>query len=463
MQFSFKNRLAFNYLISTALIMAALFVAIYFTVRYSVYSDLNKDLNREIEKHLSEIRPSNNISQWINVYEWQEKEHKEISIDPVFVQIYNPQRISVEKSPNLKFDSLILNTSLKGTAYINTYLNRQAIRQVQVPILYNHEIKGYLLIAMTLEEEQVVLNNLLNVLSLSYLVLLVSLFFITRFIAGKSIRPIAQITETTSIISRENLQLRITLPPRRDELYTLSQTINKLLDRIENAVIREKQFTSDASHELRTPLAVIKGTLEVLIRKPREKKEYENKINFCITEVDRLNNLVDQLLLLARFENQTQNIKNENIYLNALILDCLSRYSQMIRDKNLKIQSNFDKDYFICSDNYLVFVIFTNILSNAIKYSHNFGEISVSLYEADYKIVCTVSDNGIGISKEDLEKIFNPFYRSAQSGDHDIKGTGIGLSIVKRLCDLLKFEINITSDIAKGTTFRLYMNNTPAK
>src|SRR5690606_8661362 len=125
-----------------------------------------------------------------------------------------------------------------------------------------------------------------------------------------------------------NLSGRIPLPFNKDELYTLSKTINALLSRIENALEREKQFTSDASHELRTPLAVIKGTLEVLKRKPRSREEYEENIDFCLTELDRINSTVDQLLLLARFESQTQLVNYEPVNLNVLFHEITARYSQ---------------------------------------------------------------------------------------------------------------------------------------
>jgi len=157
---------------------------------------------------------------------------------------------------------------------------------------------------MSLQDATMVLHNLLKTMVILYPLILLLLFIIARIIAGKSIKPISAIIKTSNIITKDNLKSRIQLPQNQDELYILSQTINSLLDRIENTIEREKQFTSDASHELRTPLTVIKGTLEVLIRKPRQHEEYIEKINFCISEVNRLNHLVDQLLLLARFENQ---------------------------------------------------------------------------------------------------------------------------------------------------------------
>jgi len=197
-----------------------------------------------------------------------------------------------------------------------------------VPLYDEQKIIGHLFIAMSLDDAQMILTNLRNTLSVSFPLILILLFLIARLIAGRSIKPVTAITETSSNITKDNLKGRIVLPQNKDELYTLSKTINDLLDRIENAVEREKQFTSDASHELRTPLTVLKGTLEVLIRKPRTQAEYEEKIAYSIKEVNRVNNLVDQLLLLARFENQKQRLKIEKVYLNALILDTLTLYSE---------------------------------------------------------------------------------------------------------------------------------------
>lgn len=241
-------------------------------------------------------------------------------------------------------------------------------------------------------------------------------------------------------------------------MHTLSETINSLLNRIEDAIDREKQFTSDASHELRTPLTVIKGTLEVLIRKPRDHKEYEEKINYCINEVDHLNRLVDQLLMLARFENQKQNILRESIYLNALILDVITLNSEKINNKKINVKFNAEEDFYINSDNYLVVTIIRNIISNAVKYTNEGGEVSVSLSKRTGKIICKISDNGIGIAKEDLETVFNPFFRSNSSLHPEIKGTGLGLSIVKRFTELLHITFQMESKINTGTIVILEFN-----
>ncbi|GAA4073181.1 ATP-binding protein [Flavobacterium cheonanense] len=432
-----------------------MFIVIYQVIYYSVDNHINDDINDEVKKHLGEIEIDRNDTYLIQVDQWRAREHNTVDVNPVFVQFHDINNQLIDKSPNLKGILLKLYDNDKDNVLVDTYLNNKPIRQIQVPLVDDNKIIGHVIVAMSLDDATMILTNLKNILLIAFPLILVVLFLIARLIAGRSIKPVTSIIETSSTITRDNLSSRIQLPNNKDELYTLSETINNLLDRIENAIEREKQFTSDASHELRTPLAVIKGTMEVLIRKPREKQEYEEKINFCITEVDRLNNLVDQLLLLARFENQKQNIRNEQVYLNSLILDTIARFSEKIKEKKITIVANFQEDYYIKSDTYLVSIILSNIISNAIKYSNKSGKIDIELKKDKENVYCSISDNGIGIVAEDLEKIFNSFYRSDISNHPEIKGTGLGLSIVKRLCNLLSIELNIKSIKEEGTSVNL--------
>jgi signal transduction histidine kinase len=450
--FSFKNRIAFHYIISTGLLISVVFFVIYHFIDHSVNTHINDDIMDEVAKHLNEIEIDRNNTYLIQVDQWRALEHNTVSVNPVFVQFFDINNQLIDKSPNLKGLRLKMYDSTLNNKFIDTYLNKKPIRQIQVPLLDKNKVIGYLFIAMSLDDATMILKNLQDTFLIALPLILFVLFLIARLIAGRSIKPVTLITETSSRITKDNLKERIDLPQNKDELYVLSKTINDLLDRIENAVEREKQFTSDASHELRTPLTVLKGTLEVLIRKQRTQAEYEDKINYGITEVNRLNNLVDQLLLLARFENQIQSLKIEKIYLNALILDILTRYSLKMNTKKISINHTFSKEYYIESDNYLVSIIISNIISNAIKYSNENGEISIILSQKGNITICTISDNGIGITKDDLDKILNPFYRSNPTHHPEIKGSGLGLSIVKRLSELLNIQLEIQSDYDKGTS-----------
>lgn len=451
--FSFKNRIAFNYIVSGSILIAIVFLFIYNIVKYSVNKHVNEEIQEELLKHLDDVSTDSNDTYLIQVDQWRAREHNSISVNPVFVQFYDNNKEVIDKSPNLKNSNLkLFNNS--NNIFIDTKLNDIPLRQIQTAIINKREVVGYLVVAMSLEDFEIVLI-LKNILLITFPLILILLFLIARFFAGRSIKPVRTIIDTSSQITKDNLQTRIPLPQNKDELYVLSKNINDLLNRIENAIDREKQFTSDASHELRTPLAVIKGTMEVLIRKPRNQQEYEEKILFCISEVDRLNHMVDQLLLLARFENQKQNVKQETIYLNALILDNLTRFSEKTENKKIKIVTDFKEDFYVQSDNYLISIIFSNLISNAIKYSNDNGKVELKLEKTSTDLIFTIADNGVGISEQDLNKIFNSFYRSDVTNHPDIKGTGLGLSIVKRLCDLLKIKISVESKINEKTKFTL--------
>lgn len=443
---SFKNRITRYYIISTALLIFAVFFAVYYSVKVSVYSDIDRDLQSEIEVTTELLNVNNATFKISDPNEWEEREHKTLGINPVFIQLMDITGKILDKSPNLDKNVLLLKKGNQEEIFYDSHLKTISIRQVEFPVFHDEKLIGYVLIAMSLQDANIVLTNLGEILFVGYFLILIVLYFITQFIVGRSIQPVSSIIATASVISKDNLSTRIALPQNKDELYTLSETINDLLDRIENMIEREKQFTSDASHELRTPLAVIKGTLEVLSRKPRTQTEYEEKIKYCISEVNRLNFLVDELLLLARFENQKKDIKSETTYLNALILDVVSRYADAVAEKKLEVRTEFKDDYYFDTDVYLFSIVVHNLISNAIKYSKISGIIDIKMHQEHGFVLLSIQDYGIGISQQDLSRVFNPFYRSNPTEHPEIKGTGLGLSIVNRLSNLLQFDIKITSE-----------------
>jgi len=453
--FSFRNRIALNYIITTALLIGLVFITIYMVVEYNVSKHLNDDLLREVDRHTQEIEIKNGTIALKRHKEWMEREHNTVGVDPVFIEFLDIDGNLIDKSPNLKNSHLLYNPDQKDNIFYNGELAEKRIRQVQVPIVDENGIRvGHLLVAVAREGSEVVLETLRHILLITYPVILIILFFVARFIAGRSIKPINEIIRTSNKITRDNLAERIPLPHNKDELYVLSNTINQLLDRIEKTIEREKSFTSYASHEFRTPLAILKGTLEVLIRKPRHQEEYEKKVKYCIQEIDRLNHLVDELLILTRFENLKQSLKFEEIGIKTIIDDTLSYHSAHSRQKNIHVYTTIlPVNIRLKTDKYLFSTILNNILSNAIKYSGTNGEIELFVKEENGYILCEIRDNGIGIPEKDLDKIFDKFYRST---DHaDIKGFGLGLPIVKRFCMLLSINIDLSSKEGVGTTVRL--------
>ena len=453
--FSFRNRIALNYIITTALLIGIVFVTIFIVVEIGVSNHLNDDLQTEVDRHSQEVEVKNGTIALKRHKEWMEREHNTVGVDPVFIEFLEIDGNLIDKSPNLKESHLLYDLKQNDNVFFDGELAEKRIRQVQVPILNERgERVGHLLVAVAREGSEVVLETLGRILLTTYPFILIILFFVARFIAGRSIKPINEIIDTSNRITKDNLTSRIPLPHNKDELYVLSDTINQLLDRIEKTIEREKSFTSYASHEFRTPLAVLKGTLEVLIRKPRQQEEYEEKVNYCIKEVDRLNHLVDELLILTRYENLKQSLKWENTDIKMIVDESLKYLERNMQQKNMRILTNISStDIPFRTDIYLLSTIIHNILSNAIKYSHRDSEIDINVQAEDNTILLEIADKGIGISEEDLEKVFDKFYRST---DHaDIKGFGLGLPIVKRFCSLLNIKIQINSKEGVGTTVKL--------
>jgi len=456
MQLNLRNRITIYYLATTGILIGILFIIIYISVRETAYRHMDEDLDaesNEIERNLVVLNDQFIIA---NTFEWNEREHGQIEVNPVFIQIVDGTGKLIKKTGNLLNGKLSFDSRIKRETYFNTSLSGSPTRQVQLPIKNPAGITlGYIIIAMPLEESAVVLQNLFIILITTYWLVLFVLFYTTRFIAGKSISPINKVIATAERITKENLDERIELPNHKDEIYKLTSTINRLLDRLEDAVLREKQFTSDASHELRTPLSIIKGTLEVLVRKPRTVGQYEDKINYCINEVDRMSAIVDQLLMLARYESGKVTPVISKIDIHEVLKAVLARLNFLIEEKKIVINYTPGEAVFVLADYSMLDIILENLISNSIKYSFDGKQIDIDVKNAGGEISFVIKDYGIGIEREHIEKIFDRFYRADGSRNSEITGNGLGLAIVKRLADLQNISLSVKSETSKGTSFQI--------
>jgi signal transduction histidine kinase len=454
MNLSFKNRIAFFYLIATAMMVALVFIAIYLVIYNRVMSDIEYALNYEALRHQKEIVIEGGIIRFVNRTEMEEREHRDVEVNPIFIQLVDPQGTVNDRSPNLKEGKLAFQRDATRPLEQDNVLNGKRIRQLQIPIVDEGILVGYIITAISIENSQQLLATLRQLLLVMYPIVLLLLFGVTRWLAGKSIKPVKTILSTTNRITESNLNERIPLPEQRDELHQLTTSINQLLARIESAMEREKQFTADASHELRTPLSVLRGTLEVLLRKPRSAEEYIDKIGLSIKEIDRMHHIVEQLLTLARFDHPSEAPVYSDILLHEFIHDLIHRQQKNWSDDNVEILISCPKQLQLHTDSGLLEVILDNLLSNAVKYSPTGSHIRVEVIQ-DPEVSISIIDQGVGIKQDDLDRIFQPFYRSDALNHKNIKGTGLGLSLVQKACDLLSIDLTVESEIDKGSSFTL--------
>ena len=470
---SLRNRIALYYTIATAFLIALVFAILYFMVESIVYKQFDDEVNNEVSEVFADAHVTSHdftsFSRFksfiddtaVNSSEAKKDPKEAAKVDTEFIQLVNLEGEVINKSINLARNVLIFKPGETTMIYFNSTINNSAIRQGQLP-LFNRDgiIKGYLIIAVPMKKAIIVLNDLENVFRFSFPAIILTLFVLTRLIAGKSIRPIEKVIATAEKMTQPNIHQRIGLPFHHDELYRLSATINALLDRMEDAFQREKQFTADASHELKTPLSVVKGTLEVLVRKPREREQYENKIQFCLMELNRMAQLIDQLLMLARYESNKMNPHIQEVSLPIALEAATARLHPIAFEKKIEFKITGTEKASVTADLAMLDIILENILSNAIKYSHEASVVTITIERQERNILCSIADQGIGIPEEKLHAVFERFYRVDESRSSGTGGFGLGLSIVKRLADIQQIKVGVKSNKTIGTTFTLTFPST---
>jgi len=450
----FKNRIAIYNTLAVAMITALVFVVIYVVVNRTSYAHLDSDIITEKDEVLNNLDWHKDSIIINKMPEWDEAEHTKVEVNPTLLQLVDTKGKVVFHSTNLLQSHFLFNPKIDREMFFNDEINGQKIRSGQFPVKNDTgKVIGQLTIAISRQESYVILNNLVLVLCIAFPLVLVVLYIASSVAAAKAIEPVHQLIETTSGISDSTIGTRLVMPERKDELYTLAQTINELLVRIENSMLQQKQFTSDASHEIRTPLSAIRGTLEVLIRKTREPQVYEEKIGSVIQQVDRLDELLQQLLQLARLESGTTEVQKEDIVLSSLMSTLIEKWKEAAAGKRIAIDINVPPNTMVSADKLFLELMLNNLVLNALKYGKEDGHVTITWQVDTAKLA--VSDDGPGIGSEHLPNIFNRFYRTDESRSSAVKGSGLGLSIVKKLADLQHIILLAESEPGMGSSFTL--------
>jgi heavy metal sensor kinase len=454
MKLSFRNRIALFTASAAAVTIGLVFMAVYGVVYFSAYNHLDADIQQEKEAVLSSLRWVGDSISIEDMPEWEEKEHLQVEVNPVFLQVLQSRGELRFRSSNLQNDILIFDPDLTSDSFFNSRIGDQRIRQGQFPLFNERNVLiGHLTVGISQEESAIVLHNLRNTLRIAFPLLLFVLFLATAIAASRGIAPVKKLIQAASGINGTNINTRLPLPENKDEIYQLAATINELLQRVENGFQREKQFTADASHEIRTPLTAIRGTLEVLLRKQREPAQYEEKINRVIGEVDRLDAMLEQLLQLARLESGHVSVHRTPVDLHMLFRALADKWQSRLQEKNMELQVQIPPATSVATDAALLNVVLDNLLGNAIKYGNAGGQIDCTWQPERAALV--MRDNGPGISAEQLPYLFDRFYRADNSRNTAIPGSGLGLSIAKKLADLLGIRLSVSSREGEGTTFVL--------
>ena len=270
-----------------------------------------------------------------------------------------------------------------------------------------------------------------------------------------ALKPMDEIATTAERITSLNLNERVTVVPTGDEVERLSVSLNRMMDRLEEAFHHISRFSADAAHEIRTPLAIIRGELENALQSTDLTAELRETIGSALEEAERLSRIVEQLLDMSRLEAGEMLVERTRFDFAEMTRTTVDQMRLLAEEKHLQLRLEGTKPAEIDGDPLRLKQIVVNLVDNAIKYTPPGGSVSVSTYPQDGKVVLEVADTGIGIPENATSQIFDRFFRVDKARSRQLGGTGLGLAIVKSICTAYNGSVTVKSGEGTGAVFRV--------
>ncbi|HHW49222.1 MAG TPA: cell wall metabolism sensor histidine kinase WalK [Clostridiaceae bacterium] len=274
----------------------------------------------------------------------------------------------------------------------------------------------------------------------------------------KLTKPLKKISNAAKLIASGEFSKRLDIDSK-DEIGELAKSFNQMGVALQNLEDMRRGFIANVSHELRTPMTSIKGFVEGILDGTIPPDRRNDYLKIVKDEADRLNRLVNDLLTLAKMESGEVSLTLKDFDINELIRLCIIKLENLITNKNIMVNATFEEEtLYVNADKDAIERVVYNLLHNAIKFTPDNGVISVDTRSYKDKVLVTVKDTGIGIEKEDIERIWERFYKSDKSRSRDKSGTGLGLAIVRNIINEHNQEIWVESEPGRGTKFTFTLN-----
>ena len=442
-----KKLLIHSFLIQTIILLIFSF-SLYKALEISTTDKLEATLKVIILDVTDDLLENKQISQTLL------NEEKEYKFEPLYIRILDNKThekiIQTENFPNnIEHDDKYLN-NLKEDIVTFEKQNNYLVSRIKIDF---HGEKVVIIEVVTTKEILTsTLENLLYILSFILPIILIFAVIGGNFIIYKSFLPIENILDELKQINANDLSARLKTTNTKDEIYQLVNEVNNLLSRLENSFERISQFSSDASHELKTPLTIIKGEIEVALRKERSVNEYKEALTTSLNEICVIEQTINDLLFLAKNEKDLIIDKQEEFYLDELTDESINELKNFAKLHKVEVTLEVKDSLELLGFPNLLKIAIKNALKNAIQFSNENSKVIIKIFKKDDFLNISIQDFGIGIAKEEQNKIFEKFYRTDKSRNKNSGGTGLGMSILKKIIDIHKAEINIKSIENQGTT-----------
>ncbi len=486
MQFNsirFKTSILFTLIL--CVILTVYSSVLYYTTHRILYHDINEDLKvkaeeissimnaymqlKEIERnpigYFSEIISSERVG--VNkraiIDELWHKQVKTLNLKNDYIHIANAKNQSIITSENFKpgieesFKKSIT-ANFKNTVYADFKINNSEYRAINLPVTFNQKPFIVIQVATSLAPAKHVLNGLGIFMIVSVFLILLLTSFIGVFFVKRILKPVKNITDIANSISHKDLHVRIERKHLDQEMTYLIDSLNTMLERLEKSFTHISEFSSHVAHELKTPLAIVRGEIELALQEARDPEEYKRVLEVSLGEVNRLIKVIKDLLLLAKLDYRPDIFKFERLNIEQFLEEIYEHSKILANEKGIKVQLDSQvKDVYVQGDKVHLRRLFLNLIHNAVKFTPAKGQIFLAVKSHNKNVIASVQDTGIGISEDDLKKIFTKFFRVNKDESNVELGNGLGLSIAQSIAKAHGGEITVISEISHGSTFTVIL------
>lgn len=462
---SVKLRLTLWYSVVLTVLLSIFAFLMYAELSRALYRDVDKNLLFEAESFVESLQPYvGKATQGVllpevrlmeAVKEW-EKKTRRISRSHLMVRFAGLDRSFLVSNLKKWEREIIFPDFERDSIFMETGQSFQTIHFMGKPVrLYYHlaRFKDHPLFVIQCGAPIFELKSTLQRLSFIILISIPGAVAAACaagwFLAKRSFQPVNVMIREARQITAAYLKGRLPRTQTGDEVDRLAETLNEMMDRIESSTRAMQEFSSNVSHELKTPLAIMRGEIDLALRKSRTPEALVETLRVIGGEVNELIRLVDDLMLLVRSDARQLRFEMKKISLRETLEQVVGRFQDRAKAKEIQLSGALKKDAEIVGDPVYIKRLFSNLIDNAIKFTPERGRVSLTLHSENGLATVEVQDTGIGIESELQTKVFSRFYRTDQARSHE--GSGLGLNIAKAICDAHGGTIQLQSEPHHGT------------
>ena len=405
----------------------------------------------------SDMAPFLNIAR-----DWVEEKRKDPELMKVFVQILSvkTERLVSTKSmpfiapvPKSDFEDVLAGEdSFNSLSGVFADGKKAKFRVYTRPVIEDGKVVYIVQTAGPIELISIASGSLMVILFILLPLTIILAGIPGVLLAGLTLKPVNSMINTLKHITAENLKLKIHIPDTKDEVRRLADTFNDMIERLDRSFSSQQNFIKDISYELKAPLFILKGELAAVLDKSYSREEYEAILRKGLEELDQFSQIIDNLIVLARFDNSQMPLEIKRVNLTRVIEEVVKAAKDVAGEKDIVLSSFLQDVIILDGDEERLRKLFTNLVDNAVKYTRRNGKVIVAAHRGKDSANITVSDTGIGIPDDELSYIFDRFYQINKSRSAK-NGFGLGLSIAKSIAESHKGKIIVESQPGKGSTF----------